>query len=94
MKTIEKVYIGLSILPFIGFLLLMEGFLDLYFGRSGAWIVLLFFPFSSFILGILGIVLILKAKIRKAALWPLMLATLMASSYAIFIFGRMYLKIF
>ncbi len=84
----EKVYIGCATLPLIGSLLLVMGIFDLYFGRSGAWIVLLVFPVVSLVLTIWGMSLAFEALVRKTLLWPLILATIMASSYCVLIFGK------
>lgn len=92
MKTIEKVYIGFTFLPIIGLLIFILGINP--YGHDGAQLFLVIFSIVSLIITVIGIVLILMARGRKAELWPLILATLMASSYWFFILGRFILKVF
>jgi CHASE2 domain-containing sensor protein len=99
MKAIEKVYIYCALLPLIGLLFLMMG-LDLHTvgsvfgGRIGGEVFLLFSLLLSFLLGVLGIILIFQARKRKPIIWLLLGASLVATSYGVFIWDRFYYDIF
>lgn len=94
MRLSERIYIYFSLIPMILTFLFFDGFMDLAFGRMGAEVLLLLFTLISFILGISGVALMLKAYTKKSSFWPLIPATLMASSLFIAILGRFVLKIF
>jgi hypothetical protein len=95
MKTVEKVYIGGAILSSIGLLFTIFGIPPFVsHGHSGPAVYFYIFGLFSFLLGAWGIVLISKARDRKASFWTLIVATILASLYGIwfvqfiFILGR------
>jgi len=89
MNKIEKVYICLSILPFIALVLWVMRLLFSELGHD-AEIVVIFIAIFSLVLGILGVFLIFQARKRKTIFWTLILATLLASSFSIYMLGHYY----
>jgi len=94
MKSYKRFYIYYSLVPLILTFLFFDGFMDLVFASINAEILLLFFTLISFILGVLGMILIFQAYTRKTLLWPLIQASLMASSLCIAFLGRFVFKVF
>lgn len=86
MKTVEKVYIGCAAISVVGLLLGINGVV-LFQGDAYT-----LFALFSFMLGLWGLVLISRARKRKATtqtVWGLIVATILGSLFGINMMGSL-----
>jgi len=89
LRTIEKIYIGLSIFPLLLTEIIKRGwlFLEITLGHGAIWVTAFYLLVFCLVMGIWGIVLVFQAKKRVLIFWTLITTTLLASSPMIYSFG-------
>jgi hypothetical protein len=93
MKAIEKIYVCLSIFPFIVFILTVMGLIFPGLGHSGGFLLLFIIIFINIVLGAWGLFLIFQTRKRKAVFCSMIIATLMATSFSIYFFWLNYFTV-
>lgn len=79
--NIKKIYIGISVIPLILFLISL--YLNTY-TIGGSFISMNQIAYASTILGVIGVLFIIRAVIKKEAILGWVIATLLSGSVALF----------